>query len=87
MEETANGASSQRLHEADLENHLENPKDGANGKGSAKPAAAKAKPATPKDENEEATDTPTRELASKKDYQFVQALNLLKGMQIIQARP
>ncbi len=87
VEETANGASSQRLHEADLENHLENPKDGANGKGAVKPAPAKAKPAAPKDETEEVSDTPTRELASKKDYQFVQALNLLKGMQIIQARP
>ena len=85
VEETANGASSLRLHEADLDNHLENPKDAVSGKG-AKPA--RTKPATPKDENDEATtDTPTRELASKKDYQFVQALNLLKGMQIIQARP
>ncbi len=33
------------------------------------------------------TEPPSRELASKKDYQLNQALNLLKGLQIMQNKP
>jgi len=90
VEESANGSSTTFLHEADLENHLQNNKD--NEKDAATPAKppvkapakAKAGAAT---EGEEPAEPPTRELASKKDYQLGQALNLLKGLQIMQNRP
>ena len=55
----------------------------------AKPQAkvpAKSK-ATPVNENDEPAEPPMRELASKKDYQLGQALNLLKGLQIMQNKP
>ncbi|HCN69378.1 MAG TPA: peptidase S41, partial [Candidatus Accumulibacter sp.] len=47
------------------------------------PAPAKPKSSAPKEDAEEASELPSRELASKKDYQLNQALNLLKGMQIM----
>jgi len=89
VEESVNGSSTNFLHEADLENHLLNNKDGekdtaASAKPQSKaPAKAKASPT----EGEEPADPPTRELASKKDYQLGQALNLLKGLQIMQNKP
>ena len=85
VEETANGSSGPRLREADLERHLENDKE----KGDppiAKPqtkAPAKGKPA--KDEAEE-EEQPRFEIASKNDYQLNQAMNLLKGLQIMQSK-
>ena len=87
IEETANGASSPRLREADLERHLENDKEAAP---AAKPQTkngAKGKPPQkePKDEGEEEM-KPAFELASKSDYQLGQAVNLLKGLQILQAK-
>lgn len=91
VEESANGASSARLREADLDNHLEN---GSKDAASAAPAAPAAKPqskapaktpaAPGKDDGAETTEAPSREIASKKDYQLNQALNLLKGLQIMQ---
>ena len=90
VEESLNGTSALRVREADLENHLEDKKD--DGKESAAPvkpqskAPAKPKTAPPKDEGEESTEPPTRELASKNDYQLNQALNLLKGLQIMQGK-
>ena len=89
VEETANGSPSLRLREADLEHHLQNSKDdAAPAKPQSKaPAVVKPRPATPKDEGEEAAEPPSRELASKKDYQLGQALNLLKGLQFMQNRP
>jgi carboxyl-terminal processing protease len=94
VEESANGSSSTRLREVDLENHLENSsKDsGASGTAStpAKPQSktpAKSKATPGKDESDEPVEPPTRELASKKDYQLGQALNLLKGLQIMQNKP
>ena len=90
VEESANGTSAMRLREADLENHLEDKKD--EGKESAAPAKpqskAPAKPKTPpsKDESEESAEPPSRELASKNDYQLNQALNLLKGLQIMRGK-
>ena len=65
-----------------------NNKDGD--KDSAAPAKAQVKtPAKPKSgpDAEEPAESPTRELASKKDYQLGQALNLLKGLQIMQNKP
>jgi carboxyl-terminal processing protease len=92
VEETPNGGSPARLREADLINHLEN------GEGQEAPATrpqtkapAKQAPAREKDEQQDQDgdsgfEPPGRELASKKDYQLNQALNLLKGLQIIQGR-
>ncbi|MBP6422462.1 MAG: S41 family peptidase [Propionivibrio sp.] len=92
VEEKANGSSSMRLREADLEHHLENNKDGKDKDAStpAKPqskAPAKSKGNPSRDEDDEASEPPSRELASKNDYQLGQAINLLKGLQIMQNRP
>ena len=70
------------LREADLDKHLSNDKDIA--------AAAAAKPAAqPGDKPKSETgETPTKpiEFGSDKDFQLVQAVNMLKGLQIIQKR-
>ena len=50
-------------------------------------APAKPKNSPGKDEGDEPPEPPSRELASKKDYQLNQALNLLKGLQIMQNKP
>jgi len=89
VEESANGSSAERLREANLDHHLDGSKDPASAKDApAKPAKtvlpAKPKASTAKDDPDEAAEPPSRELASKKDYQLNQALNLLKGMQIMQ---
>ena len=98
VEETANGTTGgQRLREADLDHHLTNDKEKgtATSTGSVTPAKetpAKPQsktPAKPKDSNgkengDEPAEPPSRELASKSDYQLNQALNLLKGLQIMQ---
>ena len=97
VEETpgGNASSSMRLREADLENHLENGKE--DGKESKEPAPAKpqtkaptkSKPAPDKEgskEDDDSFEPLGRELASKKDYQLNQALNLLKGLQIMQGK-
>jgi carboxyl-terminal processing protease len=88
VEESANGISAARVREADLENHLANGNKDAILEAAPSAVPDKPKPpAAPKDEGEEPTEPPSRELASMKDYQLVQALNLLKGLQIIQSRP
>jgi len=84
VEETVNGSSGPRLREADLERHLENDKDKEPvpaAKPQAKGPAPKGKPA--KEEDEDASHF---EIASKNDYQLNQAVNLLKGLQIMQAK-
>ena len=89
VEENANGTSTARLHEADLEKHLDNPTDkdaSAPAKGASKAPAAKPKNNPGKDESEDQSEPPSRELASKKDYQLNQALNLLKGLQVMQSK-
>lgn len=85
-EESASGGSSQQfLREADLQNHLEN---GNKEKGIKTPAQTQTKaPAKSKDDGEEPSEPPNRELASKSDYQLNQAFNLLKGLQIMQNKP
>jgi len=93
VEESANGSSGQHLREADLERHLTNDKE----KDVAAPAKeapvkpqskapAKPKGNNGKDDGEEAAEPPSHELAAKSDYQLGQALNLLKGLQIMQNR-
>ena len=89
VEETPNGMSPMRLREADLENHLENNRDDGKEATPVKPqtkAPAKPKTGPAKEGDDEGFEPPGRELASKKDYQLNQALNLLKGLQIIQSK-
>lgn len=86
VEEGSGNGYALRLREADLENHLENPKDKGNGGGTVsttKPSTVKPQVA-PEGDSEEGDASAPRELASKKDYVLTQALNLLKGLQIIQ---
>jgi carboxyl-terminal processing protease len=90
VEESANGESRQRLREADLERHLENDreKEAAPARETQKPQgkaptnAPKGK-SNGKEEGEE-KDTGPLEFASKNDHQLGQAINLLKGLQIMQ---
>ena len=86
VEETANGCSGPRLREADLERHLENDKDkepAPAAKPQSKAPATKGKPTKDEPEDE---DKPRFEIASKNDYQLNQAVNLLKGLQIMQPK-
>ena len=90
VEESPNGASSMRLREADLEHHLANSKDPETvtpPKPQTKAPGNKSKSTAPIKDDDEAVEPPLRELASKKDYQLNQALNLLKGLQIMQTKP
>ncbi len=96
VEESANGSAASaagRIREVDLERHLNNDREKeAPPRSEAKPAATKVNNGKPgkdkssKDEDED--DMPQRlEYASAGDYQFQQALNLLKGLQIMQHKP
>jgi carboxyl-terminal processing protease len=90
VEESANGGGGgMRIREADLDRHLVNDKEKEPAKTDAKPQTkATTKPAKEKNGKEEAEDEmpPRLEYASKADYQFQQALNLLKGLQIMQGK-
>lgn len=99
VEETPNGdGGRQRLREADLDHHLSNDRDSAtDSKPDAKPEAKPESKTPPKketpskskgkekDEADEEAKGPV-ELGGKNDYQLAQAINLLKGLQIIQSR-
>lgn len=81
VEETPNGSlGGVRLREADLDRHLGNDKEPEETV-VAPQGGAKVKPV--KDEDEDKPSAPF-EFATPSDYQFTQALNLLKGLQIIQ---
>lgn len=92
VEETLNGnGNTARLREADLDRHLINDKEKEAAKEAIKqeskaPAKAPIKNGKDKNGKEEAEDEmPARlEYATKSDYQFQQALNLLRGLQIMQ---
>ena len=71
-------SASGRLKEADLSGHLENP-EVKNGK---KPSTSK-EPGKEKDSTSNKDDEPKVSLAES-DYQLYQALNILKGLQILQ---
>ncbi len=92
VEENANGSSTERLREANLDHHLDNNKEPAPtiketpAKPPVKAAPIKTRSGATKDEPDESSELPSREIASKKDYQLNQALNLLKGMQIMQSQ-
>lgn len=87
VEETPGGASRERVREADLDRHLGNGREAEPPKVEVAPAPkkepvpkVKEKPkAEPDDESK-----PPFEIAGKDDYQLAQAVNLLKGLQILQ---
>lgn len=92
VEESPNGDSPKRVREADLERHLENEKekDAAHAKDTTKPSGKNKSKGNTKEgaEDKEAKDPALPlELASKDDYQLNQALNLLKGLPVIQKSP
>ena len=78
VEETANGAidNSLSVKEADLSGHLSNPKEA---EAPSKNELTKA----PQNESKYAEKYTPIEFGSKDDYQLGQALNLLKGVQIM----
>jgi carboxyl-terminal processing protease len=82
---TASQDNAFRLREADLERHLSNGNKKEEADTPAKPAAPKAAPKN-KDKDEESTKPQITEFGSKNDYQLNQALNLLKGMHILQGK-
>jgi carboxyl-terminal processing protease len=88
VEETPNGESgAARIREADLERHLANDREKDAGKEAPKAAGkAPGKPAKDKGGKDEADEElpPRLEYASKSDHQFQQAINLLKGLKIMQ---
>jgi carboxyl-terminal processing protease len=67
------------LREADLSNHLSNPKE-AEAPSAPKPPVVKQ---DKKDADKQFADKTPMEAGTKTDYQFTQALNLLKGMDIL----
>jgi carboxyl-terminal processing protease len=87
-----NGSASPRLREADLDRHLSNDKEKEVTKEATKePSKPQTKPSNKpgtkdksgKDEGDD--EMPVRlEYTSKADHQFQQAINLLKGLQIMQ---
>jgi carboxyl-terminal processing protease len=88
VEESANGGSRERLREADLGRHLANDKEGKESKEAA--PAKKEKSSKPQENGKGEEKGEKGELhgapfepASKDDYQFVQAMNLLKALQVV----
>jgi carboxyl-terminal processing protease len=101
VEDTAEGSlTAHRFREADLERHLENDKEktatpvGMEGMEPAKKPEqkSKARPTGKKDgkdskDSKDDEDAPPRiEFGGKNDYQLQQALNLLKGLAILQSK-
>ena len=89
VEETPGGSSREHLREADLERHLSNGKEPEVATKTEVPPASKKDAAPkgrdkdkPKDGDDEMK--PPFEIAGKDDYQLAQAVNLLKGLQILQ---
>jgi carboxyl-terminal processing protease len=73
-----------RLREADLEHHLTNGNKKDEAETPAKPVAAPK--AAPKNKEDDSAKPQITEFGSKNDYQLNQALNLLKGMHILQGK-
>ncbi len=72
-----------RLREADLDKHLININDKQS---DGKPAGGSKNTLTPPDTKEDSTKVTPTEFGSKNDYQLNQAINLLKGIQILQGK-
>jgi carboxyl-terminal processing protease len=80
-----------RMREADLERHLSNPTDQDEDKPAATPPAKdqgvqQQQQQQPQQQQQGAAPKEPAEMGSKGDYQLNQALNLLKGLQIISKR-
>ncbi|OGS90393.1 MAG: peptidase S41 [Gallionellales bacterium GWA2_60_18] len=83
VEDPSSSGQSGALHlrEADLDKHL------SNGQSEDKPDSANKSSATPRsNKGEEPAKSAPAEFGSKDDYQLNQALNLLKGMQILHGK-
>ncbi len=75
------------VREADLSHHLSNPKDGESGGAEPAKTPANDKEVLKDSSKENKSERPAPiEPASKNDFQFNQALNLLKGLQILQKK-
>jgi len=72
--------ASLNVREADLSRHLTNPKDA---EAPAKTEAAKPATAAPAKDEKSFADKQPFEAGTRSDYQFTQALNLLKGIEIL----
>jgi len=72
-----------RLREADLDKHLININDKPL---EGKPASGTKNMLAPPDNKEDSTRVAPTEFGSKNDYQLNQAVNLLKGIQILQGK-
>lgn len=81
VEDPQDTSAQMRIREADLRGHLENDKDPE-----AERKALEAREAARSANEEKADDTPFKRIepASEEDFQFQQALNLLKGREIVQ---
>jgi carboxyl-terminal processing protease len=87
-EATVNGVDKDaafNLREADLERHLANGQEGKSEHAPAKPNVPK-KATLPKAEEKSDSKDTEREVVSKNDYQLNQAVNLLKGLNILKNR-
>lgn len=73
---------SNNIHEADLQGHLSNPKDGETGKPVGKSDDSKDAAIEKAKEKKFAEPKGPIEPASKDDIQFVQAMNVLKGLPV-----
>jgi len=84
VDETPNGSSGLHLREADLSHHLANPNDHSTAESAPVVAASKsAKPKSKdKEKDEDFGDGPKFEFGGKGDFQFEQAINLLKGLPV-----
>ncbi len=82
---TASSDAAFRLREADLDRHLSNdqsPESKSSDSVAGKPAVKSA----PKSKDTDASKVEMSEFGSKNDYQLNQAINLLKGMSILQGK-
>ncbi len=77
---TTEGEAGLKVREADLDRHLVNPDGGAENKA---PVSAAPKPESNTSNAAPKPGEPPADIVSKSDYQLTQALNLLKGLQII----
>lgn len=88
-EATVNGVEKDAafsLREADLERHLTNGQDSKTEKAPVKLQAPKKDSSQDKGDGKDESKSGVREVVSKNDYQLNQAVNLLKGLQILRSR-
>jgi len=74
------------IREADLDKHLSNPNGGESAPASKPADSIKAPPAEQPGKDKKPLTLEPGEIVSKNDFQVNQALNLLKGLQILQGR-